>query len=237
MMSMMNIKKKICKTRIKMQRKSDKLFGPIRRIFLKNKDFTIISNNCWDWKVYSRYQIPYKTPTTNLLFPPEDFVRFISDLPRYMNEELTEIDLESFHFYDQMVERNQKHDFEGSDFRKFVYCRLGDVDFVCWHYKTFEDLKSKWDRRKTRMNFNKILFKMNDSFSCTFENFKKFLEVTKGKKSLFLTGNKQWKEYANSNSNVYYVKKFKKQGMVIDDVHHNVLPFNLTRYLNRLWKD
>ena len=220
-----------------MQRYGDKFFGPIRRLFLKERDFTIISNNCWDWKVYFRYQIPYNSPTCNLLFPPKDYVKFISDLPRYVNEELIEIDAESFHYYDLMVKRNERGDFKNRDFRKFVYCRLGDVDFVCWHYDTFEELKSKWNRRKARMNYNKLLFKMNDSFECTFEDFKNFLEVTKDEKALFLTGNKKWKEYAASNNNVYYVKKFEKYGRVVDDVHHNVLPFNLTRYLNRLWKE
>lgn len=225
------------KTKIKMQRHFDKFFGPIRRLFLKERDFTIISNNCWDWKVYFRYQLPYKTPTANLLFPPKDYIRLISDLPHYMNEELVEIDLESFHNHDLMVERCKKGDFGNNDIRKFIYCRLGDVDFVCWHYSSFEDVKSKWERRKTRINYDKLLFKMNDSFECNFDDFKNFLDVTKDKKAIFLTGNKKWKEYASSNPNVYFVKKMEKYGRVIDDVHHNVLPFNLTRYLNKLWKD
>ena len=230
-------KEKLYKTKIKMQRTFDIFFGPFRRLFLKTKDFTIISNNCWDWKVYFRYQIPYKSPTVNILIPPKDYIKFISDMPHYLNEELVQINLESFHYNEYMEKREKRGDFNGRDLKKFIYCKLGDINFVCWHYETFEELKSKWDRRKTRINYDKIIFKMNDSFDCKFDDFKNFLEITKGKKSIFLTGNKEWKEYAASIPNVYFIKKFEKNGYVVDDVHHNVLPFNLTRYLNKLWKD
>lgn len=230
-------REKLYKIKIDLQRLSDKFFGSFRRLFLRERDFTVISNNCWDWKVYFRYQLPYKSPTANLLFPPKDYIKMISNLHHYMKEELIQIDLEAFHYRDFMYKRYERGDFKNHDFKNFIYCRLGDVDFVCWHYQTFEDVKSKWERRKTRINYDKLLFKMNDYFDCTFEDFKNFLEITRGKKAIFLTGDRKWKEYASENPNVYFIKKMEKYGRVVDDVHHNVLPFNLTRYLNRLWKD
>lgn len=230
------LRKLLYNTKVRMQKPCDRLFGPILCNFLKPRDFTIISCNCWDWAVYSHYQLPYSSPTTNLLFPPKDFLRFISDIPRYLKEDLVQINLKSFHYYDYVVKRNKNGGFGNRNPENFIYARLGDVDIVAWHYSEFEDLKEKWNRRKERVNYDKILFKMHDSFDCSFEDFKKFLEITEGKKALFLTAKKEWKEYASDNPNVFYIKKYAKAGYVIDDVHHYVLPFNLTRYLNRLWK-
>ena len=227
--------KKLYQVKIKMQKQGDKLFGPIRRIFLKPRDFTIISCNCWDWCVYSHYQLPYSSPTSNLLFPPKDFLRFISDIPRYLKEELVQIDLNSFSYRDYVMDRDKKGGWGDKNPEDFIYARLGDVDFVTWHYSTFEEVKHKWERRRERVNFDKLLFKMHDMWNCTFEEFKEFLRLTEGKNALFLTAKKEWKEYAADNLNVIYVEKFADYGYVVDDVHHYVLPFNLTRYLNGLW--
>lgn len=232
-----NIREKLYRTKVKMQKPCDKLLGPFRRIPLKNRDFTIISCNCWDWGVYSRYQLPYSSPTTNLLFPPRKFLKFISDIPHYLNEELVQIDLESFHYRDYVLEREKKGGWGKKDPRKFVYARLGDVDFVAWHYNTFEEVKEKWDRRKKRVNYDKMLFKMHDLWECSFEEFKEYLRLTEGKNALFLTAKKEWKEYASSNPNVIFIERFEKIGYMVDDVHHYVLPFNLTKYLNELWPE
>ena len=221
--------------KIKSQKLCDRLFGPVCRIFLKPRDFTIISCNCWDCAVYSHFQLPYSSPTTNLLFPPKDFLRLIADLPRYMKEDLVQIDLKSFHEYEYVKNRYEKGGFEDKNPANFIYARIGDVDFVAWHYSDFEDLKEKWNRRRERVNYDKILFKMHDLWTCTFDDFKKFLELTEGKNALFLTAKKEWKDYAADNPNVIFVEKYAKAGYVIDDVHHYVLPFNLTRYLNKLW--
>ncbi len=157
-------------------------------------------------------------------------------MPRYLKEDLVQIDLESFHYYDYVVRRNKRGGFGDKNPENFIYCRLGDVDFVAWHYSEFEDLKKKWNRRRERVNYDKMLFKMHDMWECTFEDFQRFLELTEGKNALFLTAKKEWKEYAADNPNVIYVEKYAKVGYVVDDVHHYVLPFNLTRYLNKLWK-
>ena len=76
----------------------DKVINPImsgrRKRKLKNEDFTIISNNCWAGHVYRYYNLPYNTPTVGLYFYPDEYIRFLSNLKKYMSMKLTFVPFE-----------------------------------------------------------------------------------------------------------------------------------------------
>ena len=55
---------------------SEKYLSRFRKRKLFNKNFTIISNNCWAGWVYRRYNIEYKTPTVGLFIMPDDYMIF-----------------------------------------------------------------------------------------------------------------------------------------------------------------
>ena len=44
---------------------------------LNNKDFTIISNNCWGGMIYESYNLEKQSPTVGLFFMAKDYIDFI----------------------------------------------------------------------------------------------------------------------------------------------------------------
>ena len=68
-----------------------KIRAPFKRIGLKNKDYSIISNNCWGGVVSRDRGIKYNSPTCGLFFYAKDYLKFLSNLDYYLNSEMTEI--------------------------------------------------------------------------------------------------------------------------------------------------
>lgn len=70
----------------------------------------------------------------------------------------------------------------------FPVGKCGDITIFFQHYKTFNEAKSKWDERKTRINFDNIYLILVDTF-CTKEIVEDFFNLD-FKNKLFITGNK-----------------------------------------------
>jgi uncharacterized protein (DUF1919 family) len=63
-----------------------KIAPPFRRIGLKNRDFTVISNNCGAGRYgYNELRLQYTTPTVGLFFFFEDYIKFLSNLEHYLS--------------------------------------------------------------------------------------------------------------------------------------------------------
>ena len=78
------------------------------RMRIKERDFTIISNNCWAGKVYQYLGMPYLTPTVGLYFFAEDYIKFVSNLKYYLSLELRFITALDSRYREVLQER--KHD-------------------------------------------------------------------------------------------------------------------------------
>lgn len=158
------LKQKLINARIKIREKLNPLFGPGRLNKLKDPNFTIISNNCWGGHVYRYFATEYLSPTVGLYFYASDYIRFITNLKYYMSLDLVVTDVEhSKHRED--LKKNNKH------------CPIGildDVEIVFLHYKTKEEAYKKWNRRRERMNWNHIVYKMSEMNQCTAEDLKAF---------------------------------------------------------------
>lgn len=59
---------------------------------LKNKIFTIISNNCWGGMVYESFNLPKQSPTVGLFFMADEYIKFLQAFPEILNEEIVFID-------------------------------------------------------------------------------------------------------------------------------------------------
>ena len=70
----------------------NKIYIPLtckkRSTYLKTKDFTIISNNCWGGTVYEAYDLPKGSPTVGMFFIANDYIEFLSDLKGYIGGKL-----------------------------------------------------------------------------------------------------------------------------------------------------
>lgn len=156
-----------------LKRKAKKLLTPyvdrikiffynVRRIFvkhsIKNKDFSIISNNCWAGKVYQYLDMPYLSPTAGLYFFAPDYIKFVSDLHHYLDAPLRFINPQESKYYAEIKRRNQLDKPIGI---------IDDVEIVFLHYKTREEAAEKWNRRKARVNYDNIILKFSRMDLCT----------------------------------------------------------------------
>ena len=129
-------------TRAQIKRRLKKGVALFLRIPLKNKEFSILSNNCWGGVVYDRYALPYRTPTIGLWIPPEDYIKLLKNPKFYFNSEIKQINYRESHVADLLIERKKsgRYDFHLDD---LIIGRVVDVDIVFIHYKTFDDYIKK----------------------------------------------------------------------------------------------
>ena len=61
-------------------------FIPRRR--LKNKNFTIICDNCWAGKVYQELGLPYQTPFVGMFVFSPDYIKMLKNLKYYLSGDI-----------------------------------------------------------------------------------------------------------------------------------------------------
>lgn len=134
------------------------------------KDFSIISNNCWGGFVYQKFGIKYTSPTVGLFICENDYVKFCSDLKRYFALPLQFIDISDSKYYDLITQG-------GTINITYPVARLGDIEVFFMHYKSKEEAQDKWNRRKSRINYDRLLVKMSQRNDCDDETVKRFCEL------------------------------------------------------------
>lgn len=116
---------------------------------LKNKDFTIIANNCCGTLMYESLRLKKLSPTCSLTIEGDAFVKFCRHLKEYLRmpvEEATE-----------------------EDRKKYPGCKvpigilrgngaLPPVGLVFTHYDRFENAREAWYRRRERVNYDNLFF-------------------------------------------------------------------------------
>lgn len=215
------LKRKLNKFRKQSKERIEKLFYEIRRFFvkksIKNKDFSIISNNCWAGRVYQYLDMPYLSPTAGLYFFAPDYIKFVSDLRRYLDTPLRFINPEESKYYEEIKRRNQTDKPIGI---------LDDVEIVFLHYKTKEEAEAKWNRRQKRVNYDNIILKFSRMDLCTEKEIEKFDALPF--KNKFVLNNRLPLKF---KSEIYWKEEWHEVGILRDTI-----PFpgnlNLKKLLN-----
>ena len=215
------LKRKLNKILIKTKEKIENFFYEAKRYFVKrsvkNRGFSIISNNCWAGKVYQYLDMPYLSPTAGLYFFAPDYIKFVSDLRRYLDTPLRFINPEESKYYEEIRKRNQTDKPIGI---------LDDVEIVFLHYKTKEEAEEKWNRRRERVNYNNIILKFSRMDLCTEKEIKEFDSLPFENK--FVLNNRLPLKY---KSEVYWKEEWKETG-----ISRDTIPFpgnlNLAKLLN-----
>lgn len=180
----------------------------IKRFFVKlivqNKDFSVISNNCWAGRLYQYLDMPYLSPTAGLYFFAPDYIKFVSDLRRYLDTPLRFINPEDSKYYEELKKRNQTDKPIGV---------LDDVEIVFLHYKTKEEAKEKWDRRKARVNYEHIILKFSRMDLCTEKELELFDSLQFRNK--FVINNRIPLKY---KCEVYWKEEWNEKGISRDTV-------------------
>ncbi|REE27453.1 uncharacterized protein DUF1919 [Winogradskyella pacifica] len=128
------------------------IYSKYATIRLKNKEFTVICNNCFGGHLYEATNRPYNTPTVGLYFFAEDYIKFISNIEDYLKEDL------KFILKSRFEECKKEH--KAKKYPIGVLSNNLEIHFL--HYKTEQEAESKWNRRKERVEFENLLIIMND---------------------------------------------------------------------------
>lgn len=129
-----------------------KLYNKRRIRRLKNKSPTIISSNCNGGVILHDLGLKFNTPTINLYFVPGEYLKFVTDLDRYLAADLTEVNTD----------------------KSFPVGQLDDIRVYFMHYKSFDEAKLKWNERRQRVDKNNIFFMFTDRDGCTEEDLRAF---------------------------------------------------------------
>ena len=143
-----------------------RLISYIRRIIracyrkcLQKRDITLITNNCIGGIIYHDMHLQFLSPTINLYFDNEEFIRFCTHIDEYLSlaiEECTSI---------------QKSFPVG-----VLHGSHGDVHIYFMHYDSFEQAVAKWNERKSRVNLNNLYIIM-EAQRCDPDILVKFNEI------------------------------------------------------------
>lgn len=146
----------------------NKFFSPRRKKKLINPSFTIISNNCWGGCVYRYLSLPYTSPTIGLYIFSDDYIRLIYNLKYYMESDLSFIDY---------TESKHRNTLEATKATSCPIGKINDIEIVFLHYKSKEEAYEKWNKRKKRIVWDNIFYKMSEQNECTVELMTKFEQL------------------------------------------------------------
>lgn len=203
-----------------LKRKIRKFIAPIRRIGLKNKSFTIISNNCWGGVIYDIYGLKYQTPTIGLYFQSSDYIRFLKNIKYYLSIEMNAINPEESKYFNQLTNKNT------------IIGKIDDIEVFFVHYHTANEAIEKWNKRRKRVNFDNIVIKFNDQNNFNVDDLNEYRKLDFDCK-LFFTANKDLIEEKND----YYFKAFKNDGYVVNDIKKSLRVVPCKKILNSLKKE
>ena len=165
--------------RIKVREELNLVFAPIRRhMGGVNPNLSIISNNCWAGHVYRYFGINYNTPTVGAYFFSSDYVKFVKNLQYYLNQDLRFIKVADSKYSKEIIKRGQQDVPIGV---------LDDIEIIFLHYKSEEEAYTKWTRRKKRIDWENIYYKMSEMNLCTPELLREFDKLQTDRKILFVT--------------------------------------------------
>lgn len=156
---------------------------------LINSNFSIISQNCIGGVFYHDMNMKFLSPTINLHLKSEDFIKFVNNLESYLAKPL-----------------------EMKYGEQYPVGILGDINIYFNHYETCEEAYEKWQERKERINFEKLIVIMTDRDGFNENTMKKFLKI-KYTKILFTSN-------YNSKFSLLYARKYtedKSIGNIIDN--------------------
>ncbi len=134
----------------KIKRALTKATTRIDRAIYKNKDFVIISNNCWGAEIYKRLGAEYNTPFVGLFIYAPDYLKLLQNLDFYLDSKL------SFQERSKWVNEPVS----------YPIGVLEDIEIHFMHYENSAEAESKWSRRLERMrtvtDLDKYYFKICD---------------------------------------------------------------------------
>ena len=166
------------------QRIEWRLYKEIKRRKLKNTSPTIIASKCNGEFLYYDMKLKFLSPTINLSFDMNDYVKMLKNLRWYMKQPILPYNDERF---------------------DFPTGKLGDIEIRFNHYKSFDEAVDKWNERKKRINWDNLFILGIDGDNCTYETMQQFDKLPYKNKVIFTH-----KKYPEIES-AYYIPGFENE--------------------------
>lgn len=158
---------------------------------LKKKDISIISMNCTGGILSHDLGLQFKSPTVNLFFRSEDFIKFCENLEYYLS-------------IDEFVECTDSSVIEE---RTYPIAYLGDLTLFLVHYHSVREAQRKWNERKKRVNWDNIVIINTDREGMT-EELKERFEKLPYRKVMFVH------QPDEKHPSCFYIRGYEKQESV-----------------------
>ena len=159
---------------------------------LTNSGFTIIAPNCYAGIMYHRLGLQFLSPTINCYFPyRKQYLEFCRRLSDYLSKDIIIAFDERFN------------------------CPVGDLDgimIVFNHYKSVEEALSAWNKRKQRVNLDKLYIIFDDIDDIEYDDLVEFNKISSSGKVIFTAKKYEYientvllSEYASSGELEHYL--------------------------------
>lgn len=150
---------------------------PFRRQSLRNRDVSIISNDCYSSFMYRFYHIPFNSPFVGLFIMPDDYLSLLE------NPSLIEIPPR------MTVSSRSRFAAVIPDSAKDYPLGLlpGGIEIHFLHYATVDEAYNKWTRRVPRINWQNCIVKFSQNNGCTEEHLRRFDALPYSSKVMFTT--------------------------------------------------
>lgn len=137
---------------------------------IKNNNFTLLTSTCIGGVIYNRLGMQFLSPTINLWIRQPDFCQFCSELDYYLNQTLE--------FYDEPSRKGECPCAHLGTGEKQI-----SIHFV--HYKTEEEARNSWEKRKARINRDNLYIITSDGNDSVPSDFEKLENVLCKRKIVF----------------------------------------------------
>ena len=146
------------------QRVEWRLYKEFKRRKLKNTTPTIISSNCNGEFWYYDMKLKFLSPTINLSFDMNEYVKMLENLRWYMEQPILPYEDNRF---------------------EFPTGKLADIEIRFNHYNTFDEAVAKWEERKKRIDWDNLFILGIDGDNCSYKTMQRFDQLPYKNKVIF----------------------------------------------------
>ncbi len=168
-------------------RAEHKLYITGKRMRLRNKSMTIFSSNCNGAYMLHDLGCRFNTPTVNLFFLPDHYLKFVKNPSYYLSQTLVEVTNAGV---------------------PYPVGQLGDILLFFMHYASFAEAKKKWEERSKRVDLDNVILVMTDKDGCEYRHIQEFDALPYKDKVIFT--HKEYPEF----SSAFYIPGFEEKGEV-----------------------
>lgn len=195
--------RKVLKEKEKIDKKNKHIIETSKPL-LRNRDVSIISTNCIGGVFCHDMGMKFLSPTVNLFLYPRDFLKYVANLKKYNSITPT-------------AEMDEK--------LGYPVGKIDDIKIYFMHYTSCDEAINKWEERKKRINYDKILVMVQDNDFFTDDLYEQYTKIPFNK-IFFTTRPKRTcdavlidKIFENGRSYIIEERKFYKDGILIDKMN------------------